>query len=167
MAMLIGALLFAALFFLSGIFVLINFASSASIALACATLLFLGTVFGPWAGLFTGVGGMLIVGILENQRVFDIYFGKLELGFAIAGFIAGLTLFMTAGRYNNAQAIVTAAGISIIGSLIGTYIAFFPFIGIPDLVSYSVIPSLVLLPASLAGYNAIVSRINRHKKASL
>src|SRR5437588_4999724 len=160
-AMLIGALLFAALFFLPSTFVLIYFASIASIALACTTLLFLGTVFGPWAGLFTGVGGMLIVGILENQRVFDIFFGKLELGFAIAGFIAGLTLFITKGRYNNAQAIATAGGISIIGSFIGTYIDYFPYIGILDLISFSVIPSLVLLPASLATYNAIVNRLNR------
>jgi thiamine transporter ThiT len=163
-AMLIGALLFAALFFLSSIFELIYFASIASIAsvaLACATLLFVGTVFGPWAGLFTGVGGMLIVGILENQHVFDISFGKLELDFAIAGFIAGLTLLVTKGRYNNAQAIVTAAGISIIGSFIGTYITYFPHIGRQDLVSYIVIPSLILLPALLAGYNAIVSRIKR------
>src|SRR3989440_8969230 len=160
-AMLIGALLFAALFFLSDTFELIYFASITSIALACATLLFLGTVFGPWAGLFTGVGGLLIVGLLENQRVFDIFFGKLELGFAIAGFIAGLTLFITKGRYNNAQAIATAGGISIIGSFIGTYIDYFPYIGILDLISFSVIPSLVLLPASLATYNAIVNRLNR------
>jgi hypothetical protein len=85
----------------------------------------------------------------------------LELDFAIAGFIAGLTLLVTKGRYNNAQAIVTAAGISIIGSFIGTYLAYFPYIGGQDLVWYIVIPSLILLPALLAGYNAIVSRINR------
>ena len=160
-AMLIGALLFAALFFLSDTFELIYFASITSIALACATLLFLGTVFGPWAGLFTGVGGMLIFEVLQNQRVFNISFGRLELDFAIAGFIAGLTLLVTKGRYNNAQAIVTAAGISIIGSFIGTYIAYFPNIGRQDLVSYIVIPSLILLPALLTGYNAIVSRIKR------
>ncbi len=160
-AMAVGALLFAALFFLSSLFGLIYFVSIASIALACVTLLFLGTVFGPWAGLFTGVGGLLIVGLLENQRVFDIFFGKLELGFAIAGFIAGLTLFITRGRYNNAQAIATAGGISITGSFIGTYIAYFPYIGILDLISFSVIPSLILLPASLATYNAIVNRLNR------
>ncbi len=160
-AMAVGALLFAALFFLSSLFGLIYFASIASIALACVTLLFLGTVFGPWAGLFTGVGGLLIVGLLENQRIFDIFFGKLELGFAIGGFIAGLTLFITRGRYNNAQAIATAGGISITGSFIGTYIAYFPYIGILDLISFSVIPSLVLLPASLATYNAIVNRLNR------
>jgi len=160
-AMAVGALLFAALFFLSSLFGLIYFASIATIALACVTLLFLGTVFGPWAGLFTGVGGLLIVGLLENQRVFDISFGKLELGFAIAGFIAGLSLFITRGRYNNAQAIATAGGISIIGSFIGTYIDYFPYIGILDLISFSVIPSLVLLPASLATYNAIVNRLNR------
>ncbi|MFL5653995.1 MAG: serine/threonine protein kinase [Ktedonobacteraceae bacterium] len=160
-AMLIGALLFAALFFLSDTFELIYFASITSIALACATLLFLGTVFGPWAGLFTGVGGMLIFEVLQNQRVFNISFGRLELDFAIAGFIAGLTLLVTKGRYNNAQAIVTAAGISIIGSFIGTYIAYFPNIGRQDLVSYIVIPSLILLPALLTGYNAIVSRVKR------
>jgi hypothetical protein len=160
-AMVLGALLFAALFLLSSLFGLIFLASIATIALACATLLFLGTVFGPWAGLFTGLGGELIVGLLQNQGVFDIYFGKLELGFAITGFIAGMALFATKGRYNNAQAIATAAGIGIAGSFIGTYIAYYPYIGIQDLVSYSVIPSLALLPALLAGYNAIVNRLKR------
>lgn len=160
-AMVFGALLFAALFFLSGTFGLIYFASIASIALACGTLLFFGTVYGPWVGLFTGMVGMLIVGILQNQRVFDIFFGKLELGLAIAGFIAGLTLLITGGRYNNIQAIAAAAGISIIGSFIGTYIAYFPYMGIQDLISYSVIPSLVLLPTLLAIYNAIVNREKR------
>src|SRR5438874_76920 len=81
-AMVIGALLFAALFFLSGILGLMYFASIASITLACGTLLFFGTVYGPWVGLFTGMVGMLIVGILQSQLVFDIFFGKLELGLA-------------------------------------------------------------------------------------
>ena len=162
LAMVVGALLFAALFLLSSLLGLISFVSIATIPLACATLLFMGTVFGPWTGLFTGVGGLLIVALLQNQSVFDIYFGKLELGFAIAGFIAGLAVLITKGRYNNAQAIATAAGISIAGSFIGTYIALFPYLGVLDLVSYSVIPSLVLLPASLAIYNTI---INRRKRA--
>ena len=159
--MAVGALLFAALFLLSSLLGLIYLAGIATIALACATLLFLGAVFGPWAGLFTGCGGLLIVGLLQNQRVFDIYFGKLELGFALAGFIAGLALLATKGRYNNSQAIATAAAIGIVGSLIGTYIDYFPYIGIQDLVSYSVIPSLVLLPASLVTYNAIINRLKR------
>ena len=157
-AMVIGALLFAALFFLSGIFGSNYIAHTTSIALACITLLFLGTVLGPWVGLFTGVVGILIVGILQNQGIFDIFFGKLELGFAIAGFIAGMTMLLTSGRYNNARAIATAATISIIGSFIGIYIAYFPFIGIQDLVSFSVIPSLVFLPALLTIYNALVRR---------
>ena len=160
-AMVIGALLFAALFFLSGIFGSNYIAHTTSIALACITLLFLGTVLGPWVGLFTGVVGILIVGILQNQGIFDIFFGKLELGFAIAGFIAGMTLLITSGRYNNARAIATAATISIIGSFIGIYIAYFPFIGIQDLVSFSVIPSLVFLPALLTIYNALVRRGER------
>ena len=149
-AMVIGALLFAALFFLSGIFGSNYIAHTTSIALACITLLFLGTVLGPWVGLFTGVVGILIVGILQNQGIFDI-----------AGFIAGMTLLITSGRYNNARAIATAATISIIGSFIGIYIAYFPFIGIQDLVSFSVIPSLVFLPALLTIYNALVRRGER------
>jgi len=36
-----------------------------------------------------------------------------------------------------------------------------------DLISFSVIPSLVLLPVSLATYNAIVNRLNRAKSIPL
>jgi len=160
--MVAGALLFATLLFLSHSFELIDFASTAFVTLAWIALLFFCNTFGSWAGLFIGGGGFLLgwafSGIAQDQYIFDSVFWRSELGFAIAGLIAGLALLVTKGRYNNFQAIATATGISIIAALIGIYIAYFPHISTHDL---SVIPSLVLLPILLALSNAISSRKSR------
>ena len=159
-AMLAGAVLFAALFFLSNYFDLIDPAKNASIALAWATLLFVGTVFGPWAGLVTGGGGLLLTwaftSILQSQPILDINLWRQDLGFATTGLIAGLSLYMTKGRYNNFQALAAAGAISIVAAFIGTYITYFPSIIVDNIVSF--LPSLVLLPILLGIYNAIASR---------
>lgn len=158
----VGALLFAALLFLSNSFELIGFANTAFATLAWIALLFFCNTFGSWVGLFVGGGGFLLnwafSGIAQNQYILDSIFWRSELGFAVAGLIAGLALLITKGRYNNFQSLATATGISISATLIGIYIAYFPHISVHDL---SVIPSLVLLPVLLALYNAISSRGNR------
>ncbi|MEO8954723.1 MAG: serine/threonine protein kinase [Ktedonobacteraceae bacterium] len=158
----VGALLFASLLFLSNSFELNDFASTAFVTLAWIALLFFCNTFGSRVGLFIGGGGFLLdwafSGIAQNQYILDSIFWRSELGFAVAGLIAGLALLITKGRYNNFQALATATGISIIAALISIYIAYFPHISVHDL---SVIPSLVLLPVLLALYNAISSRRNR------
>ena len=157
--MAVGALLFASFLFLSNSFELNDFASTAFITLAWIALLFFCNTFGSWVGLFIGGGGFLLAwafsGISQNQYIFDSVFWRSELGFAIAGLIAGLAVLVTKGRYNNFQALATATGISIIATLIGIFIAYFPHISIHDL---SVIPSLMLLLALLVLYDAISSR---------
>src|SRR5579859_3609389 len=75
-AMVVGTILFAALFFLSDSFGFISFVNIAAIALAWGVLLFVGTAFGPWAGLFVGGGGQLIVGIFQEQLIANIFFWK-------------------------------------------------------------------------------------------
>ena len=157
--MAVGALLFASFLFLSNSFELNDFASTAFITLAWIALLFFCNTFGYLVGLFIGGGGFLLAwafsGISQNQYIFDSVFWRSELGFAIAGLIAGLAVLVTKGRYNNFQALATATGISIIATLIGIFIAYFPHISIHDL---SVIPSLMLLLALLVLYDAISSR---------
>lgn len=160
--MVVGALLFAFLLYLSNSFELIDFASTAFVMLAWIALLFFCNTFGSWVGLFIGGGGFLLgwafSGIAQNQYIFDSVFWRSELGFAIAGLIAGLALLITKGRFNNFQALATATGTSIVAALIGIYIAYFPHISIHDL---SVIPSLGLLPVLLALNTAISNRKNR------
>ena len=156
--MVVGMLLFAAFLFLSNFFALSDVASTAFVTLAWITLLFFCNTFGSQAGLVIGGGGFLLgwacSGIAQNQYIFDSVFWRSELGFAIAGLIAGLALFITKGRYNTFQDIATATGMSIIAALVGIYIAYFPHISVYDL---SVIPSLVLLPLFLALHSAIFS----------
>ena len=157
--MVIGTLLFAAFLFLSNFFALSDVVSTAFVTLAWSTLLFFCTTFGSQAGLCIGGGGFLLAwacsGIAQDQYIFDSVFWRSEIGFAIVGLIAGLTLFITKGRYNTFQNIATATGMSIFAALIGIYIAYFPHFSIQDL---SVIPSLVLLPLFLALHSAIISR---------
>lgn len=157
--MVVGALLFASLLFLSNSFVLNDFASTVFVTLAWIVLLFFCNTFGSLVGLVIGGGGFILgwafSGIAQDQYIFDSVFWRSELGFAIAGLIAGLAVLITKGRYNNFQALATATGISIIAALIDIYIAYFPYISIHDL---SVIPGLVLLPASLALNNALANR---------
>lgn len=163
-AMVAGVILFAALFFLYNSFGFIYVASIASIALAWSILLFVGTAFGPWAGLVTGGGGFLLGWVFAQGLFnFDSFFWRQELGYATAGFIAGLALYMTQGRYHHFQSIAGAFGIAIIAAFIGTYISFFPSIISQNIVSF--IPGLALLPILLALYNAIVSKSGEARDA--
>ncbi len=159
LSMLIGTPLFASLLFFSNSFELNNFASTAFVTLAWIALLFFCNTFGSWVGLCIGGVGFLLgwafSGIAQNQYLFDSVFWRSELGFGIAGLFAGLAVLVTKGRYNNFPALATATGISVIATLIGIFIAYFPHISTHDL---SVIPSLILLPAILALFDALSSR---------
>lgn len=97
----------------------------------------------------------------------------LGLGGALAGFIAGLALLKTHGRYNNASSIVTAVVIAAIGEAIGLSIPLFGKIWLSgsSVVEASrsflvealptILLGLLLLPLLHAFYNTIVER-RRH-----
>ncbi len=150
------------------------------------TILFFGVVFGPWVGLFTGGISILVLFFLfpfleyENYGSYSLYFGYFfkyftisdgqytsfivlkGVGFALIGFIAGLSLLVTKGRYNSFRSISITVGISILATLFGfglaftygqqSYNGYFSFVDFLFPVSTSLIP----LPILLVIYNLIV-----------
>ncbi len=144
------------------------------IGLALIVSLFFGAISGPWVGLLT-----ILAGTYLGDRFADYsasgYYGvswTWYAGHILIGFIAGLAIFKTLGRYNTGRAITiavaTGAAAIIIGSAFIAYadiwvsgiasdVAWSHFIDL----SLSSAIDLVLLPILLIIYNAIASRI-RH-----
>jgi energy-coupling factor transport system substrate-specific component len=124
--------------------------------------LFFGVVFGPIVGLFVGGFGNIIGDLIS----FHNFYWNWDLGNALIGFIAGLAMLYTAGRYRTTRAIVIAEVFSAIAIIIGIGVAAYIDIwvskisfaaatsewivaGIPDLLN-----GLILLPILLVAYNA-------------
>ena len=84
-------------FILYGIFVQ-SFISMAGGALFPAIIVpvFLGAVFGPWVGLFTGLG-VFINAITAGSSALRV---NEYVGFALGSLLAGLIPLITRGRYN-------------------------------------------------------------------
>ena len=87
------------------------------------------------------------------------------LGVALIGFIAGLTLLSTRGRYNGIRNIIIADVIAAIAVLLGFSLTgllaadlnFFVIVqAVPDIIF-----TLILLPIFLMIYNTIISRRKR------
>jgi len=131
--------------------------------------LFFGAVFGPWVGLFTGLVGNLLGDYISGYGVYWNW----DIGNGLIGFIAGLAVYITLGRYNSTRTIVFAEIFSPIGIVIGIgfaaypdiFVSHLPFAGatgefipasIPDLIN-----GLILLPFLLIAYNAAVRRTGR------
>jgi energy-coupling factor transport system substrate-specific component len=131
--------------------------------------LFFGSVFGPWVGLFTGLVGNSI----NDAFSYGIYWNW-EVGIGLIGFVAGLGMYFTKGRFNNVPRIVLAEIFSVIGLVVGLGFAsitdiwashlsfvtaitteFVPAI-LPDLVF-----GLILLPILLVAYHAALGRTGR------
>ncbi len=126
--------------------------------------LFFGVVFGPIVGLFVGGFGNIIGDLIS----FHNFYWNWDLGNALVGFIAGLVVLYTAGRYRTTRAIVFAEIASAIAIAVGIAIAAYNDIwvskisfaaansefivaGIPDLIN-----GLILLPILLIAYNAAI-----------
>ncbi len=126
--------------------------------------LFFGVVFGPIVGLFVGGFGNIIGDLIS----FHNFYWNWDLGNALIGFIAGLVVLYTAGRYRTTRAIVFAEIASAIAVVVGIAIAAYNDIwvskisfaaansefivaGIPDLIN-----GLILLPILLIAYNAAI-----------
>jgi len=144
------------------------------IGLALIVPLLFGAISGPWAGLLIILAGTYFGDLLTDYSV-SAYYGlpwTWYAGHILIGFIAGLAIFKTLGRYNTGQAIIiavaTGAAALIIGSAFAVYadiwisgtasdVASSQFIKL--FLSYAI--DLVLLPILLFAYNAIASRISR------
>lgn len=144
-----------------------------SIRPAIVIPLFFGAVFGPWVGLFTGGVGNFIGDLISGYGVYWNW----DVGNALIGFIAGLAMYITWGRYNNTRLIVIAEIFSAVGILGGLAFAAFS-----DIIVSSTTPSaatatyvsaivpdlilgLILLPILLVAYNAAMARYGRRSAA--
>src|SRR5436853_4101377 len=89
-------------------------ASNVSLRPGIVIPLFFGAVFGPIVGAFAGGIGNLI-----NDLLTGTVYWNWDVGNAIIGFVAGLAMYSTWGRYNTSQKIITAEFFSVIGVLVG------------------------------------------------
>lgn len=166
--MALGAALYAGLSYVTNSLQLPG-SSNVSLRPAIVILLFFSAVFGPWVGLFTGLVGNSINDLLTG----GIYWNW-EIGLGLVGFIAGLAMYFTRGRYNKVGRIVYAEIFSVIGIVVGlffaattdiwasqmTFIATFTTEFLPGALT-DLVMGLVLLPILLVAYNAAVARTGR------
>jgi serine/threonine protein kinase len=139
--------------------------------------LFFAVLFGPWVGLFIGVAGFLIgnyfpgpeLNIADDNVLTAGYFQGITLedilSTGLGGFIAGLTLLSTKGRYNSVRNIIIADAIGALSiflgfSLIGLVRADLNFFIVSEALP-DIIFSLILLPVFLLAYGRFISRRKR------
>ena len=111
--MALGAALYAGLSYVTNTLQLPG-ASNVSLRPGIVIPLFFGLVFGPWVGLFTGFVGNSINDLLQGG-----FWWNWELGAGLIGFIPGLVLYLTRGRYNSTYRIFLAEVFSVIGLVVG------------------------------------------------
>lgn len=121
-------------------------------AILLVITIFFGAIFGPWVGLLIGAMGPIFPGVFPHSDVF------LSAIYAVAGFIAGLSLITTKGRFNNFRAIAIA---TTIGMIITIPVGFLYFGGFHGINLFTLLVCLILLPILLVIYNAIISRRKR------
>ncbi len=141
-----------------------------------AILLFSGAVFGPWVGFFIGgIGFFTSIYTLEDisrggnftindYLVRDGSVWPFHLSCALLGFIAGLTLLKTKGRFNKFRTIAYVEGVIALATIIilsaidliyaaaqgyNTFTNFLILLLLP-------LPGLVLLPIAIFIYSKTV-----------
>ena len=124
--------------------------------------LLFGVLFGPIVGLLVGGLGNIIGDLISYHN----FYWNWDLGNALIGFIAGLVVIYTGGRYRNNRAIIYAEIASAIAIIVGIGFAAYNDIwvskidfvaasseffvaGLPDLIN-----GLILLPILIVAYNA-------------
>lgn len=130
-----------------------------------AVVLFFAVVFGPLVGLFVGAAGdILFVQITSSNFSYPQNFVVgVAVGSAVIGFIAGLSLIFTQGRFDGIRSIVAVEIIGAIGIIIGdlcfTIIyqtqyntQFFLSVIQPDLIASLVLLLIILIPYSKSVY---------------
>jgi len=167
--MAIGAALYAA-FSVATSFIQLPSAGNVALRPAIVIPLFFGAVFGPWVGLFVGGVGNVIGDLISYHN----FYWNWDLGNALIGFIAGLAMLYTFGRYRSIRPIVIAEIFSAVGIVVGIGFAAyndiwvaklsFPTATVGELVPAAIpdiINGLILLPILLIAYNAVVGSRGR------
>jgi energy-coupling factor transport system substrate-specific component len=131
--------------------------------------IFFGAVFGPWVGLFSGGIGNFLGDLVSGYGVYWNW----DLGNGLVGFIAGLAVLITIGRYRNTRAIVIAEIFGIVGVLVGIGFAAYTDIFVSKLsfaaatsefvpaAGTDLLNAIILLPILLVAYNAARRRFGR------
>jgi energy-coupling factor transport system substrate-specific component len=166
--MALGAALYAGISYITNTLQLPG-ASNVSLRPGIVIPLFFGVVFGPWVGLFTGGVGNLI-----NDLLTGTVYWNWDLGNGLIGFVAGLALYFTWGRYNTFRNIAIAEVFSVLGIIVGLGFAAISDIWVSQLtptaaITTEFIPAtipdivlgLILLPILLVAYNAAMTRTGR------
>lgn len=165
----LGAALYGGLSYLTNIIQLPS-AGNVSLRPAIVIPLLFAVLYGPWVGLFAGGVGNLLGDWISGYGVYWNW----DVGNALLGFIAGLVVVYTLGRYNNTRKIILAEIFSIIGVLIGMAFASYNEVWISKIdfsaatIGYllpsalsDLVNGLILLPILLVAYNAAVRRVGR------
>ncbi|TME01768.1 MAG: hypothetical protein E6I80_21300 [Chloroflexi bacterium] len=167
--MALGAALYGGLSWVTNI-IQIPSAGNVSFRPAIVIPLFFGAVFGPWVGLVTGGLGNFLGDYISG---YGIYWNW-DVGNALIGFIAGLAVLTTFGRYNNTRNIIVAEVFAAIGVVVGIGFAAYTDIWISKMsfatatigelvpaAGSDLINGLILLPILLIAYNAAMRRYGR------
>jgi energy-coupling factor transport system substrate-specific component len=166
--MALGAALYGGLSFLTN-FIQLPSAGNVSFRPAIVIPLFFGAVFGPWVGLFTGGVGNLIGDYISGYGVYWNW----DIGNGLIGFIAGLAMLITWGRYFTTRNIVIAEIFAAVGIIVGIGFAAYNDIWISKLTfagatsefvpagGTDLVNGLILLPILLIAYNAAMARRGR------
>ncbi len=132
-----------------------------------AILIFLGSVSGSWVGLGTAGIGSFVAHALFGD-ISTLWYVPVSV--ALLGFVAGLNLLKSQGRYNNRRTIIFATVVSCLELIVYLTLVFFrdslirhfslsnaiPLFLIDTLITSVTI--LILLPILLIIYNAVVKR---------
>ena len=167
--MALGAALYGGLSYVTNIIQLPS-AGNVSFRPAIVIPLFFGAVFGPWVGLFVGGVGNLIGDYISGYGVYWNW----DVGNGLIGFVAGLAMLITWGRYNRSRAIMIAEILSAVGIVVGIAFAAYNDIWISKLsfvtaTTGEIVPAagsdlingLILLPILLVAYVAAMRRFGR------
>jgi energy-coupling factor transport system substrate-specific component len=142
------------------------------LGLVLVTPEFFGAVFGPWVGLFTGVGplvGFFILYGLTGIAYVRFYFSReavfdwpLLLGIVLVGFISGFAMHKKKGLYNIGRTLGFSSLGVVVGMVFATFVTlirqgYFIF-SFTEVTAYYVILGLILLPILLVIYNRIANR---------
>ncbi len=185
-AMIVGTILYAGLSH-SYIHIILTTYYAIMILPALIIPLFLGIVYGPWVGLFTGMAGFVIgefipipdyvgvpyIGIFQRYlfgNYDQIHWYIFLLSSALIGFVAGLSTPITKGRYNTIRSIGIVDAINAIWVFISLNFAYSTIYkvhwpnGIVDLPGFfhTTLPTtifiLIVTPILLVIYNSIANR---------
>lgn len=167
--MALGAALYGGLSYVTNVIQLPS-AGNVSFRPAIVIPLFFGVVFGPWVGLFVGGVGNLIGDYISGYGVYWNW----DIGNGLIGFVAGLAMLITWGRYNSTRAIVIAEILSVVGIVVGIAFAAYNDIWISKLsfltaTTGEIVPAagsdlingVILVPILLVAYVAAMRRFGR------